>query len=94
MGRENISRSRKNSWSPAEAAEWANIPVRTLYRLLREGAVPSLPMGDAQTQAFPNARNGERKRSCFRYVIPRRAFITWWETLGKPKPRSIENTTA
>lgn len=74
----------KNSWSPAEAAAWAGIPVRTLYRLLREGVVPSLPMGDAQEQKFPNANNGKRKRACFRYVIPRVAFIRWWESIGKP----------
>jgi hypothetical protein len=73
----------KNSWTPVEAATWANIPVRTLYRLLRDGVVPALPMGDAQTQRFPNARDGKRRRACFRYVIPRVAFIKWWESIGK-----------
>jgi hypothetical protein len=82
-----MARSEKNSWTPGEAAKWANIPTRTLYRLLREGAVPSLAMGEAQTQQFPNARNGKRKRSCFRYVIPRVAFIKWWESIGKPNSK-------
>jgi hypothetical protein len=92
MAREKIPE--KNSWSPAEAAEWANIPLRTLYRLLAEGKVPSLPMGDAQTQAFPLARSGKRKRACFRYVIPRVAFIKWWESIGRPGSRPAEITAA
>jgi len=72
----------KNSWTPAEAAAWAGIPLRALYRLLREGVTPCVPMGDAQEQAFPKAHNGKRKRACFRYVIPRIAFIKWWESIG------------
>jgi hypothetical protein len=81
-----MAHTEKNSWSPSEAAIWAGVPVRTLYRLLREGAVPALPMGEAQVQHFPRANNGKRKRACFRYVIPRVAFIKWWESLGKPVP--------
>ena len=84
----------KNSWSPAEAAEWADIPLRTLYRLLAERKVPSLPMGDSQEQKFPNAKNGKRKRACFRYVIPRVAFIKWWESIGRPGSRPAEITAA
>jgi hypothetical protein len=72
----------KNSWTPPEASLWSGIPLRTLYRLLRDGAVPRLPTGEPQEQIFPNAHDGKRKRACFRYVIPRAAFIRWWESIG------------
>src|SRR5215469_6416415 len=66
---------KRNSWTPKMAAEWAGMPERALYRLLRDGVVPCLPMGGRQTQNFPKAGDKQRRRACFRYVIPRVAFI-------------------
>lgn len=74
----------RNSWTPKIAAAWAGMPERTLYRLLRDGAVPCLPMGESQIQNWPRAHDQKRRRACFRYVIPRVAFIRWWESIGKP----------
>jgi hypothetical protein len=79
---------RLNTWTPAIAAEWAGIPLRALYRLLREGAVPCIPMGDTQNQNWPKGRNGKRKRTCYRFIIPRVAFVKAWESIGKP-PRDM-----
>src|SRR5215472_3930739 len=75
----------KNSWTPKIAAAWAGMPERTLYRLLRAGAVPCLPMGDPQIQKWPDARDGKRRRACFRFIIPRAAFVRWWESIGRPE---------
>ena len=74
----------RNSWTPKIAAAWAGMPERTLYRLLREGVVPCLPMGESQVQKWPDAGDGKRRRSCFRFLIPAKAFRTWWENMGKP----------
>ena len=81
----------RNSWTPKIAAAWAGMPERALYRLLREGAVPCLPMGESQIQNWPRAHDKKRRRACFRYVIPRVAFIRWWESIGKPV---VEGTAA
>jgi hypothetical protein len=72
------------------AAAWAGIPPRTLYRLLRayEKEIPCLRIGESQEQRWPRAHDGKRNRACFRYIIPAKAFMTWWETLGKPEPKS------
>ena len=72
----------KNTWSVKEAAVWAGVPERTLYRMLRVGAVPCFPMGRSQTQKLPRAKSGERKRRCYRFIIPRAAFQKAWENLG------------
>lgn len=72
----------RNTWTVAMAAAWAGIPQGTLYRLLREGIVPCIRMGAAQTQRFSTAKNGTRERSCYRFVIPRVAFMKAWETIG------------
>jgi hypothetical protein len=76
--------ARKNSWNPVEAAFWANIPLRTFYDMLRQGAIPVLPMGNRQDQKYPRARSGKRRRACFRYVIPAKAFMRWFESLSAP----------
>ena len=76
----------RNSWSPKIAAAWAGMPERTLYRLLRVGAVPCLPMGESQEQKWGD---GKRRRSCFRFIIPAKAFRTWWENVGKPNQGGI-----
>jgi hypothetical protein len=72
----------KNTWTPIEAATWSGIPRRSLYRLLRDGIAPSIPMGEAQVQRWDKARDGKRRRSCFKYVVPRVAFIRWFEGIG------------
>lgn len=77
-----IALMRKNRWSAQEASAWSGIPTRTLYRLLREGVAPSIPMGDPQVQRLDVARNGQRRRSCFRFLIPRVAFMRWYEGIG------------
>jgi hypothetical protein len=64
------------------AAAWAGIPARALYRLLRAGNVPSIPIGESQSQDWSNSRTGTRERACYRYMIPRTAFIRWWESIG------------
>jgi hypothetical protein len=82
----------RQTWTPAMAAEWSGIPYRTLYRLLREGLIPCIPVGESQTQKWPNAKSGKRERACFRFMIPRVAFINWLESIGKPDPASIGTT--
>lgn len=72
----------RNTWTVVMAAEWAGIPTRTLYRLLRDGVVPSIQLGDPQEQQWPSAHDGKRKRACYRFLIPRQAFIRAWENLG------------
>jgi hypothetical protein len=72
----------KNTWSVPMAAAWAGIPTRTLYKLLRDGVVPSIQMGERQTQQLPSAHDGKRRRTCYRFLIPRVAFMTAWERLG------------
>jgi hypothetical protein len=74
----------RNTWSPAMAAAWSGIPTRTLYRMLRDGNVPCIPIGDSQTQKWPFAHDGKRRRACFRFMIPRVAFMRWYENIGKP----------
>jgi hypothetical protein len=84
----------RNTWTPAMASAWSGIPYRTFLRMCRDGNVPCIPIGDSQTQKWPNARDGKRRRACFRYLVPRVAFMRWWESLGKPDSRGIGNTAA
>jgi hypothetical protein len=84
----------RNSWTPKIAAAWADIPERALYRLLRDGAVPCLPMGKSQIQNWPIAHDKKRRRACFRYVIPKAAFIRWFENIGKPERISTDKSAA
>jgi hypothetical protein len=79
----------RQTWTPAMASEWSGIPYRTLYRLLREGLVPCIPIGESQTQKWPKGKTGKRSRACFRFVIPRVSFINWLESIGKPDPETI-----
>jgi hypothetical protein len=74
----------RNTWSVRMAAQWANVPTRTLYRLLRARTVPSILMGEAQTQSFAPAKSGKRARKCYRFLIPRVAFMKAWESVGAP----------
>jgi len=72
----------KNTWTVAMAAEWAGIPHRTLYRLLRAGVLPCIAMGDLQEQKLSKAKNGKRVRKCYKFIVPRAAFMKAWENLG------------
>jgi len=73
-----------NSWTPAQTAEWTGLPLGTVYHLLREELAPSIRVGGTQEQRWPNARTGKRKRSCFRYIIPAKAFRQWYEGISQP----------
>jgi hypothetical protein len=82
----------KNNWSSFDASEWSGIKHRTLLKLLREGLVPSIPVGKTQQQQM---RNGKvRRRACGTYLIPRKAFVKWFENIAAPDPSSIGTTAA
>ena len=49
--------------------------------MLKNGEAPCLRLGNPQTQRMGKGRKG-RKRTCGRYLVPRAAFVTWFETLG------------
>jgi hypothetical protein len=83
---------KKNIWSSNDAAEWSGIKHRTLLRLLREGLVPVIPVGRTQQQQMGNGTL--RRRACRTYVIPRKAFIKWFENIGAPDPSTIGKTAA
>jgi hypothetical protein len=63
------------------AAAWSGLSSRAIYRLVRTGRIPSIATGAPQIQDLPAARNGTRPRSCFRFIIPRVAFIKWFESI-------------
>jgi hypothetical protein len=75
----------KNTWSVKMAARWAGVPERTLYRMLRAGIVPCIALGESQTQEWPSAHDGKRRRTCYRFLIPSVAFMKAWENLGTDK---------
>jgi hypothetical protein len=81
-----------NNWTPQQAAEWSGIRYRTLLRLLKEGAIPSIPVGSSQQQKMPSGKR--RRRACSTYLIPRVAFQRWFENIGVPDPGSIGKTGA
>jgi hypothetical protein len=92
-GAGNTSRnSLPNTWSVKEAALWCGIPERSLYRLLRAAVLPCIAMGDLQEQKLPKARSGKRVRKCYRFVIPRVAFMKAWE--GFTGSTGVGNTAA
>ena len=71
----------KNKWSPQEASDWSGIKYRTLLALLREGLVPTIPVGPAQEQDMGNGKR--RRRACNRYMIPARGLSSrWFENIG------------
>jgi hypothetical protein len=82
----------RNTWSVKMAAKWAGVPERTLYRMLRDGLVPCIPLGDVQVQKLAAAKSGKRKRQCSRFVIPRVSFMKAWENVGSAG--DLSNTTA
>jgi hypothetical protein len=82
----------KNTWSAKMAAAWAGVPERTLYRMLRDGLLPCIPMGETQVQKLSTAKSGKRVRKCYRFVIPRVAFMKAWENIGSAA--SMGNTAA
>ena len=71
-----------NNWTPQQAAEWSGIKYRTLLRLLKEGLVPSIPVGEPQQQMMSSGKR--RRRACAMYLIPRVAFQRWFENIGAP----------
>jgi hypothetical protein len=71
-----------NNWTPVQASEWSGIRYRTLLRLLKEGLVPSIQVGDAQNQEMPDGKR--RRRAASTWVIPRVAFMKWFENIGAP----------
>jgi len=79
----------KNSWSVKTAAAWAGVPERTIYRMLREGLLPCLPTGAPQVQQWPQAQDGKRRRTCFKFIIPAKAFIKYWENVGRPNQGGV-----
>jgi hypothetical protein len=81
-----------NLWTPKQAAEWSGIKYRTLLRLLREGVVPCIPVGAAQAQKMRDRKR--RLRACRTFLIPRVAFIRWFENIGAPDPSTIGSTAA
>jgi hypothetical protein len=72
------------NWTPQQVSDWAEIPLRTTYTLLNNRTIPSLMTGEPQEQRLESARTGKRKRRCFRFLIPSKAFRAWWETYNKP----------
>jgi hypothetical protein len=81
--------NQRNSWTVAEAAGWSGIPLRSLYALLKQGSIPCLSLGESQTQQWDKASDGKRRRSCFRFIIPRVAFIKWFEGISTPNQGGI-----
>ena len=84
----------RNTWTPAMAAAWSGIPYRTLLAMCCQGRVPCIPVGDRQTQKWPKAKDGRRRRACFKYMIPRVAFTRWFETIGRPEAGGGMGTAA
>jgi hypothetical protein len=82
----------KNNWTPMEAAEWSGIRYRTLLRLLKEGMVPTIPIGAVQHQNMGKGKR--RRRACTKYLIPRVSFMRWFENIGAPDPSTIGKTAA
>ncbi len=50
-----IDLQQRNTWTVQQAAEWAQVPVRTMYELVRDGRVPSIQVGKSQEQQWPSA---------------------------------------
>ncbi len=48
------------------------------------GASPRSRLERARSSSG-RAHDGKRRRSCFKFLIPRQAFMTAWETIGIDK---------
>jgi hypothetical protein len=70
-----------NAWTAQEAAAWSEIPYRVLLRMFKSGEAPCLRLGDPQKQNMGTGRQ-KRRRTCGRFLVPRAAFVTWFETLA------------
>ena len=66
-----------NSWTTEEAAAWAGVPERRLSGWLSQGLLPAIPVGRAHVQTLNGGKL--RRRSCNRWIIPKKAFIAAWE---------------
>jgi hypothetical protein len=75
-----------NLWTAVEAARWSGIPYRALLALLRDGQVPCLRVGGPQTQNMGRGHK-KRRRACGRYMVPRAAFVKWFESIPPAESR-------
>jgi len=83
--------SREQHWTAKEAADWVGLNYRTALKLFRDGVAPCIPIGAPTAQNMGKGRK-KRKRTCGRYLVPKKAFIAWFETLrpaqeGSPSPQ-------
>ena len=70
-----------NLWTVAEAARWSGIPYRSLLVLMSEGRVPCIRIGRAKVHNMGRGKK-PRRRSCTKFLVPRLAFVNWFETLA------------
>src|SRR5689334_10867013 len=69
-----------NGWTAQEASRWSKIPYRPLLRMFQRGEAPCIPLGDPQEQNMGRGRK-KRRRACARYLVPKAAFINWFESI-------------
>jgi hypothetical protein len=69
-----------NAWTAQEASAWAKIPYRALLRMFKNGEAPCLWLGDPQEQRMGRGRK-KRRRACGRFLVPKTAFVHWYESI-------------
>jgi hypothetical protein len=69
-----------NLWTAFDASEWSGIKYRQLLRLFHAGEAPCIRIGDPQIQNMGRGRK-KRRRAVGRFLVPKKAFITWFENL-------------
>jgi hypothetical protein len=74
-----------NRWSTKEAADWAEVPHRTLLDLLNEGVLPAIAIGRTRTEVLKDGT--KRRRRVAKWIVPREAFIHAWQTFSGPNKR-------
>jgi excisionase family DNA binding protein len=72
-----------NSWTPQQAADWAEIKKRTLLKMLADGLLPAIRVGGSHVQELKGGI--QRQRSAWKWIIPREAFQQAWRNF-KPEP--------
>lgn len=77
-----IAANEPNTWTPHEAADWAQIKYRQLLDLLDQGLLPAIRIGRAHLQKMPDGR--KRRRRAGKWLIPREAFQQAWRTFSPP----------
>lgn len=78
-----------NGWSIQQASDWSRIPEKSLYEMAVAGTIPCIRLGEAQEQRMPSARSGRRYRRYSRIVIPKAAFVRWFENLEADGSASV-----